>query len=922
MSVMRRSHAVLMLIGVLTAGAAWAQAPTVLPALDSAEWDAYGYSLGETDSTKSFVLRVSATARTTDANCRIALNVHDEANYNIVELSPSGTRVLRVENGVEVALGKGSAVGLVVGRSSDVLIKRDGDRVEALVDGVPAARAVDGVLSGGKTALGSLGGSVTFGEPLEQPTSPVYFDDNFMRAEGEESEWEELLGEWVFQAVENALRSSNGFNYRALPSEEPSVSVVGDWFWDDYEARVACEPHGEGEIGLIAYHEGPGSYYLLKWTSEPEADEAQASGALQLVRFSDGGTTILAQADGGYIPGRWYELGLSVAEGLVEVFVDGARVATAWDSGLSGGRVGLYASGAEGATFDDLSVRQVRSRPVTLADLADWRSIGGKWQSQPLGPGPDGQRCRARADGEGKLLVRSGPPQNATFRASIRVRAAEAGLIGGYLDESNYYLLALDSGDGLLQLTRVADGARQVLAQTEAPEDEVLELALSLNEGHITAEANGSVRMDAWDAEMSGGQMGLFLRDGQVDFTTVSLERGEALPSIVTYPGAFAQEVSMANWAEESSDWTPMPAEGQEATDPSVIRWHRAHVPGDKDVEMDLLEPPTASISLVSAAEETTPNSGYSLAVAPGENGTAVLSRDGAAVATKAMPGLTPESMESLRLSTRGSIVTAYVNERMVAAFTDPAPLAGSRVGWSGPAATIEGEDVRVSSANVVCDTFRKAPVDWLPASGEWKVTNRWDCDPRWSFFSGASDDIACLWHKSTFGENIALEFCGAVQYDASRGPQGYYGWARDINCTIAADGKDVSSGYSLIFGGWDDQYTRLLRGNEVVAETTAHLIPRASSIHRQWFYLQIVKEGPRIRCWLDGTLLFDYTDPEPLAGRHVALWTYEDGIAVARVRISSDQCEPPGYPPVRPTIPRCCYDEEAEDEQVDDPSE
>jgi len=202
-----------------------------------------------------------------------------------------------------------------------------------------------------------------------------------------------------------------------------------------------------------------------------------------------------------------------------------------------------------------------------------------------------------------------------------------------------------------------------------------------------------------------------------------------------------------------------------------------------------------------------------------------------------------------------------------------------------------------------------------VTASGTWQVTNRWDCDPRWSFFSGGSndsDDLACLWHKYRFGEDVSIEFCGAVQYDSSRGSVNY-DWARDLSCTIAADGQDPSTGYSFVFGGWDDTKTALLRGTEVVAETADQLIPRASSIHERWFYLHMEKHGDRIRCWLDGSLLFDYTDPEPLTGRHAAIWTYRNGIAVARARIASDVCEPPTFPPAAPVTPSVWYDTEGE---------
>jgi hypothetical protein len=165
---------------------------------------------------------------------------------------------------------------------------------------------------------------------------------------------------------------------------------------------------------------------------------------------------------------------------------------------------------------------------------------------------------------------------------------------------------------------------------------------------------------------------------------------------------------------------------------------------------------------------------------------------------------------------------------------------------------------------------------------------------------------VACLWNKHEFGSDLTLDFYGAIRFDSTQGYE--YRYASDINCTIAADGQDLTSGYSLMFGGWDNKFTRLLRGREAVAESTTALIPRSSSIHRQWFNLRVCKSGARIRCWLDGQPLFDYTDPNPLPGRRVALWTYHNAIAIARVRIASTQVAPgPLTPPDR--APATPYD-------------
>jgi len=870
------------------------------PALPSEDFAAYGYRLQDDIGAKSFMLCVTATRRDAAGHGRIAVNVQGDRDYYAVDLSEAGVRILRVESGLAVAIGRGSGTTLPVGRAVRLVVSRSGRELSVRADGELVARAYDGTFQGGRNGVGALGGSVALGELEQQPDAPVHFDDDFMRAEGEGSDWQPLSGEWKFQAIENALRSSNGFNYRCSASATPAISVVGEWFWDNYAASVACQPHGAGEVGLIAAYASPGDYYRLSWS----AAGADGGGAIRLLRHREGAAKELAAASGGFRPGQWYALTLALDHGRLRAFVDGSPVLEAWDDTLAGGKVGLYWLGLEGATFDDLRVHESQEHPLNLARVEEWRSIGGVWRGQWMPTGPGTGRCLGRANGPAKLLSQSMQPTHLEVAADIRVRAQEAGVCAGYQDEGSFYLLTQRSADQTLALERHLDGQVTELGRAPLADAGLLRLSLSVSDGHVCGRANGAARIDAWDSQLGDGAVGLYVRDGQADFEQVTVRQIRALPPVSADAGTFAHESSMAAWSAESSDWISMPA----AEGPPV-QWHAATVPGDCDIALDTAAPPAGPVSLVlgGAEPDATPG-GYLLRIAPGADGRAELLREGSPMATAELPNLSPETIHSLRLTRAGSALGGYLNGVPVLSFVDPVPLPGSRVGWIAPDASVTADQVTVRSANVMEDTFKQAPTLWRTASGQWRVTNRWDCDPRWSFFSGSSDDLACLWHKCEFGESVCVDFFGAIVFDSSRGTP-YYEWARDINCTICADGRDLTSGYSFVFGGWDDKYTRLLRGNEVVAETTSALIPRDSAIHTRWFRLRIQKDGARVRCWLDGSLLFDYTDAQPLTGRHVALWTYADSVIIARVRIGSDVCRPPAFPPLPVARPRCCYD-------------
>jgi len=217
---------------------------------------------------------------------------------------------------------------------------------------------------------------------------------------------------------------------------------------------------------------------------------------------------------------------------------------------------------------------------------------------------------------------------------------------------------------------------------------------------------------------------------------------------------------------------------------------------------------------------------------------------------------------------------------------------------------------VNTFSRHVAVYSFNKAPVDWRPVAGEWEVTNRWACDPRWSFFAGErrGDTLVAMWNKRHFGPEVTLEFAAGIRHDPKRGGSGYR-YASDINAVICGDGADLRNGYNIVFGGWSNQHTRILRNGHTVAQTQSFRFSRKRGLHHKWFYMKIQKQGGRIRLYVDNKLALECRDPQPLTGKKIALWTWNNDIMVARVRISARGDAPrelPAGPP--PSQPHCCY--------------
>jgi hypothetical protein len=203
----------------------------------------------------------------------------------------------------------------------------------------------------------------------------------------------------------------------------------------------------------------------------------------------------------------------------------------------------------------------------------------------------------------------------------------------------------------------------------------------------------------------------------------------------------------------------------------------------------------------------------------------------------------------------------------------------------------------RVRGHGVFDYTFAKAPTDWRVAGGVWGIAPRWQSDPGKTFFCGwldpQSDEKAVvIWNKRGFPGEVTVELHVGPKMDQQRGRR--YEYVRDFNITIAADGKHLTSGYTFTCGGFSDTRSAILRGREVLAESTGlnARIPRDTmTTGRKWWYLRAVRAG--------GSLAFDVecrgvklvrlrcVDPNPLPGDRVAIWTYDCGIVVGRVRIS-----------------------------------
>ena len=832
----------------------------------------------------------------------VAVNLQDRNNFYLLRFGPE-LEIVKVENGLMLPLAKAFLPGNLPA-DFDVVIKRRSRSLAVTVNGRVVADVGEACFSRGQAAA-SLLAHVNAREVKVQRVGEIYFADDFMKGAEKESAWEIVAGTWEVNTLHNSSLSSNAFFYTGRAEGQFALSTAGYWFWDDYAYEASCKSEGVQDIGLCFHFRDANNYLRFCWSS----DSGETKGRKQLVSVVDGKPLVLAEQPGGYTINQWYKMEVRINRQLVRAFIDDNVIFTAASDALAYGKIGLYTENKMAARFDDVFVRDDKSIFDSFASQSApaWEQLGGTWSVVPLNTDQQNGPHALRADvaSAGKAIIGDDNRRNYTFAATVSGwKAGAVGVVARYLDESNHYLWTLRH-DKTHQFVRVVRGVKNVLAEGKLPAD--LEasapdgphtLFITVDEHLITAGMDGRKLVQSWDESLDSGRAGLFAsQTGPVFFENASLTMKERPEPVLTTNVVFQHEKTMQNWASELSDWLSR-REGIGGK-MYLVSMHRADFPGDVEMSAKLPKsfPADGAIRLAVAADEQDSNSGYSLMVTNGNGYALELFRKGQSVARGfAQPAESPR----VSLQRKGAFVIGLVNYKPVVHFEDNSPLMGTSAAIAENGLTIPKEDVEVFCPNMRIYTFDKACFDWRVATGTWQVTNRWQCDPRWSFFSGVSTGDAVIWCKRMFHGDLTVEFAAGIKMDNTRG--GRYEYASDINTTICADGKDITSGYSFMFGGWQNSSTRIMRGDKVLAESKTFVIPNQQDIHRRWFYLKIRKRGTKLQYFIDNNLILEADDPQPLTGDRLAIWTHNNGIMLAKVRLSCLDQSSKESPDFRPT--------------------
>ncbi len=826
------------------------------------------------------------------ADAQVVFDYWNARWYRSLRFANAAVAFLEVQDGKERTLRRAdlprdlAEADLLINRRSGSVTVRAGDRLLlTAADGPPW-----------KGMIGCRG----VGAPELQLVVPPYLTDDFTRAEGHAGGWEAAAETWKVESTPGKPRTgANPFSYQ-FASAESAMATAGYWFWDNYAFSAAAKWTGEA-AGLCFHYNDPKSHLLLRI----EPDEAPGDGGTAaLVRVRNGRPTTLAQQAVSCAPEQWYRLGVRVSGGWILGLLDGRVVVEAEDAARGQGAVGLYAEGSKGH-FDDVEAKpwraivQVPGRSL----LDDLETISGQWGTTD----DDALRGRGKGKSAARAISGSRDWDRAVCSAEVRPGGAQAGLVLQYQDEDNHCLVLLSRGRGrdVVQLVRVTDGERKVVAEQthSGGKGPWRSVRAELRGRRITVAIGDDVVIDTVDLRARVGGVGLCVTGPKAatfrKFRAVSLddEMHIADPPTPTYTGI----IDKNTWASTACAWLPQP-------DALGRFWHHAPFPGDVRLRVGVHRDEAETVSVRTIlGDGRDPLAGYSL-VASHTWGAGrvdvVLYREGQSVATGEATIPDADQAFVLAIERLGSCIIGAVNDRPLIAYTDDRPLPDDhRLGIEATGLRLWPDGISIESPDVRTYLFADAPADWVIDSGNWGINTRWPCGLQWSWFAGWDEQMACITNKRRFIGDLYLDVhVGPTTMQAAVPPRSGRagrpailpqllppGHSRredlsDVFIRICGQQGDPEAGYTFKVAGMDSPQTVLKRNGDVVAHAPGFAMPHY--MHYDWIGLTVEKSGDRIAVHCCGQPVIEYTDPDPLPGGHVSLGTFHNAMLIPRVTV------------------------------------
>ncbi len=707
------------------------------------------------------------------------------------------------------------------------------------------------------SAVQVLADGVKLGARRALAFDAIRFDDNFMRSKAY-VDWRGVIGLWVLTAMALAERSANPFSLRA--------SFTGKKPFDDEiyggTKRTRSEEYG---IGVQVYY---------------------AEGTPHIVRLTGGSPAAHA----------------GLAEDDIFIEINGQPVA-----GNNSAMRALYSGGGE------LHLKMYRPGENAFREYNIPRE-GFRWGVSVEAESIPPVAAPSVRGGDEFSLVLSGEAGWSDYEAEVAVKPLGGGgfgLVVAALSEQDYVLFRWrgphprgDVGNGktnVMELVRVKDGKETVLAEKIAHYRpyEFYRMGVDWSGDKIRCMIDKNEMFSATIPDVKRGRVGLYALKGEpVFFDDVHVAGDRAITAAWhlaerSINSIFALEDDMEVWANPALEW-----ERDIKTGWSI---HNQRFPGEQAVSIAKPRFKDLQVALYSGDDPELPACPR-LTI---RDGFAEISGEGF---DKQRVEVGPGPFQRVGMDASMAGVHAVIDgKKLEAAWSGGKPFfggagvrkAGEHVAIKGLKNLGEPSAVRVTSTGTMEYSFDNAPSDWKVLSGRWGLLNKWICDPRWSWFGGRTKTVASIWNKHIFSGDVSVDTHVALLMVRDDEP---YERPGDHNITICGDGVNPDSGYTLIFGGDINSWTRLYRKGVLVAEATKEQFrvhsdrirhPDKPDLHQRWFHLKLEKIGNTVAFYRDGALAFKYVDPEPLTEGRVGFWTMDNSFLLSRVRIAHGGARP-----------------------------
>ncbi|MBR0460007.1 MAG: hypothetical protein IJJ26_12280, partial [Victivallales bacterium] len=746
------------------------------------------------------------------------------------------------------------------------------------------------------------------------------------------------------EAPLTADKSPNFYSLTGSGKNTDSVITTGYDFYDNYALTCSLQLN-KGEAGIVFAHRDAPVPPVAEGQEPQPPDPAKASfWALTLVmdtpdehtreirlwKQEDGKRTLLARAKTPLFLNQWYLPGIRMYGNELVCELDHAELFRVKGPLPTGGKIGMYAKTPEAVRFDDVTLVPVTSfdlanaaglRFNTLFGQRDFLVKGGERQGVPA---PDGLMLFPLADNATGALsltahrastqrprtISFGRAHNRNMMFSMHVQRPENatgtfGILAGLPAPNAPHYLFQISREGeadLCQLLKCTPNQNEVLDSYRIPgKCTDADLLLDATDpGNLRCYFNGlMVHHAELDAPLVG-TMGITTTDSTLSFHTLSLasERHRILELEQKNP-IFQHDSFMRHWASPEGQWI---------NGGKDILWHKGDYFGDFTIRLPIV--PGSELHLA-VPDDTT--EGVAI-VKPSDNKLELFVRVPGAKeplhkeAPLAAIDKKPVTEQFFTVHHEGTWLWLDVEGKTVIRQRLPFRLKsfGTRV-LTRKMNLRHMANSKVTRANVIDEYYNESPHDWLVNGGDWQIINRFQCTPSWShMIDECPNTLGATWRKQLFEGDMTIEFYAGTRHN-------WYDKAGNLNCTIMADARSASRGYTVTCTQWDQNlsqnWTTLFRNGVPLKRTDAYLVPRRRKgmyrrilnplvsqgrpYHGAWFYCKLRKIGDKLEYYFDDERIFSTKDPQMIQRGLAGIWTFDHSMTLAQIKITFDKVEP-----------------------------